>query len=844
MNHSIFQSGFRITFCICFILNLQVGNKLIAQHRVDPFDIMAKESFDKIPLRKLVKQGSERMINPESKTSTSTAKLNFSALRQLLQSSSHAWKTELKLPTQKSKSELILKEYTIIDPEMSVFEDDGQSMQKIEIGTFKTYKGFLENDPYSMVNLCVTEDAIFGTILSSSGKNFSIFTQSLPSSEEATLVISEDKLDKLPELGSICGTDDYRHYIESENILNTRLRDNCKKVGITIRTDYDLYRSMRSTFKITSYIFSLFNSVHSIYRKEDIQLSITEIIVNTAPDGFKHISSNEDLDYARAKWPNYNGNLTLLISGFSKSNAPALGGVAYVNSLCYKSYSFAFANVIGSFLNYPTYSWDTYVTAHEIGHVLGSRHTHACVWGPQKNKALDNCYSPEGSCAPVENSSTKGTLMSYCHLTGRPGIDFTLGLGQEPGDVIRNKVRSSSCLGNYIPTANTLVTANTEVYANLECTDGSYTHYYFDNNTIEVSDDILIASIAKNSQNIGSVTDGSLIVMSATTLQYGSKYGTSIQASYCPINMAMNVINKYWQVNSKYILNKPISVKIAFNKQDFADLQGIKPDLKEDELKLFTLQSPALVDPASNHANSTPVLFTEYQYSKSSATSKMWKYNMVSDNQITGEFSMSKSGGIGIGFWGKPLPAFQQFNSLEATKTSTSNRLTIKSTHDNTTKRFVIERSIDGFNFDSISFVFASSSPVYSTKTYYCSDFRLSAFEVYYRIKAVQANGRFEYSKIISLSSSYNSNSTAILYPNPNRGTEAVLEYSSTAAKKALIEITDYMGTKLRYIEYNVSIGKNYIAFPLENFSEGVYYVNIINETPNIQLKFIVDRGL
>ncbi|MBK8153310.1 MAG: T9SS type A sorting domain-containing protein [Saprospiraceae bacterium] len=193
---------------------------------------------------------------------------------------------------------------------------------------------------------------------------------------------------------------------------------------------------------------------------------------------------------------------------------------------------------------------------------------------------------------------------------------------------------------------------------------------------------------------------------------------------------------------------------------------------------------------------------------------------------------------------GKPLPAFQQFNSLEATKTSTSNRLTIKSTHDNTTKRFVIERSIDGFNFDSISFVFASSSPVYSTKTYYCSDFRLSAFEVYYRIKAVQANGRFEYSKIISLSSSYNSNSTAILYPNPNRGTEAVLEYSSTAAKKALIEITDYMGTKLRYIEYNVSIGKNYIAFPLENFSEGVYYVNIINETPNIQLKFIVDRGL
>jgi hypothetical protein len=36
--------------------------------------------------------------------------------------------------------------------------------------------------------------------------------------------------------------------------------------------------------------------------------------------------------------------------------------------------------------------------------------------------------------------------MSYCHLDGRPGINFNLGFGPQPGDAIRNRVLNASCL--------------------------------------------------------------------------------------------------------------------------------------------------------------------------------------------------------------------------------------------------------------------------------------------------------------------------------------------------------------------------------------------------------------
>ena len=68
---------------------------------------------------------------------------------------------------------------------------------------------------------------------------------------------------------------------------------------------------------------------------------------------------------------------------------------------------------------------------------MGSEHTHKCVWNGN-NTAIDGCYEPEGSCVRPPAPST-GTIMSYCPR------DFAKGFGSQPGNVIRNFVKTAPC---------------------------------------------------------------------------------------------------------------------------------------------------------------------------------------------------------------------------------------------------------------------------------------------------------------------------------------------------------------------------------------------------------------
>lgn len=67
--------------------------------------------------------------------------------------------------------------------------------------------------------------------------------------------------------------------------------------------------------------------------------------------------------------------------------------------------------------NVPNYSWSVQVVTHEFGHLLGSKHTHACVWNGN-NTAIDGCAGgTEGGCSTPGIPFNGGTIMSYCHMT-------------------------------------------------------------------------------------------------------------------------------------------------------------------------------------------------------------------------------------------------------------------------------------------------------------------------------------------------------------------------------------------------------------------------------------------
>jgi hypothetical protein len=111
--------------------------------------------------------------------------------------------------------------------------------------------------------------------------------------------------------------------------------------------------------------------------------------------------------------------------------------------LCSSSYKHAFSNIYNTYSTVPTYSWTVNVFAHEMGHNLGSNHTQWCGW---TGGALDNCYTTEGGCAAGPAPVNGGTIMSYCHLSGVVGVNFSNGFGTQPGNKIRSRYNAAACI--------------------------------------------------------------------------------------------------------------------------------------------------------------------------------------------------------------------------------------------------------------------------------------------------------------------------------------------------------------------------------------------------------------
>lgn len=197
-------------------------------------------------------------------------------------------------------------------------------------------------------------------------------------------------------------------------------------------TAYNLYTSKGSTQAVTNYMTSVFNNFQLMNNNEQIGSKLNQLYIWTTADSY-----NNSLDNFSANRSNFGANLATL---FSTTGG---GGVAWLDQICGSNeyYKHGFCGSMGEPVpGIPNYSWPVNVTTHEIGHNLGSPHTHACSW---TGGAIDGCgpaagYS-EGCNGPIPSNG--GTIMSYCHLNS-VGMNFTLGFGTQPGNLIRSRVNS------------------------------------------------------------------------------------------------------------------------------------------------------------------------------------------------------------------------------------------------------------------------------------------------------------------------------------------------------------------------------------------------------------------
>lgn len=231
--------------------------------------------------------------------------------------------------------------------------------------------------------------------------------------------------------------------------------------------DYSLYVAAGGNLQtLADYISGFFNSVSTIYQNENIPFQIAYIAAYTQPDPMSNAPSTYEMRQifgAQIQNNTQGGDITNLLS----IRNDVSGGLAYIRSLCQpynpadSSGSYCVSVIEGNYLPYPNYSWTVTVVAHEMGHNVGSRHTHACVWprpgggvGPIDTciiNAENSTFSgfPE-ACVPIQPvqgcySPANGTVMSYCHFCNTTYLGN--GFGPLPGDTIRLRfMQAQNCL--------------------------------------------------------------------------------------------------------------------------------------------------------------------------------------------------------------------------------------------------------------------------------------------------------------------------------------------------------------------------------------------------------------
>ena len=228
----------------------------------------------------------------------------------------------------------------------------------------------------------------------------------------------------------------------SPGILNGGKGD----VRIDVVADHQMFLDNGSSKELTvNKVNGIMAQVKTMFARDGLGITVQKVEVweNKADDPTWGLTSASPVLFAFAT--NYRSKMQGHMAHLLSTRSGNLGGIAHLSSACGKPS--AFSNIRNTFsTDLRVFDWTIKVVAHEIGHNLGSQHTHWCGWTlPDGTKgAIDGCGTPEGSCVrpplPI-----KGTVMSYCH-TRSVGVDLSLGFGPIPLKFIKDRIATATCL--------------------------------------------------------------------------------------------------------------------------------------------------------------------------------------------------------------------------------------------------------------------------------------------------------------------------------------------------------------------------------------------------------------
>jgi hypothetical protein len=155
---------------------------------------------------------------------------------------------------------------------------------------------------------------------------------------------------------------------------------------------------------------------------------------------------------------------------------------------------------------------------------------------------------------------------------------------------------------------------------------------------------------------------------------------------------------------------------------------------------------------------------------------------------------------------------------------NSANRLKWTTANEKNVSHFEIERSSDGLEFNNIGTTKAMGHT--SSQDYTFIDAHPLSIFNYYRLKMMDVDGSFTYTKVVSVDNSTGQNNKITVYPNPFTDVLTLAFENSNAPKTALvIELSDALGRSV-WLQ-NLTTGTQAIDIQTASLPSGTYFLSI-----------------
>ncbi|MBL7777598.1 MAG: T9SS type A sorting domain-containing protein [Chitinophagales bacterium] len=408
---------------------------------------------------------------------------------------------------------------------------------------------------------------------------------------------------------------------------------------------------------------------------------------------------------------------------------------------------------------------------------------------------------------------------------------------------------------NQVPTA--IPHAVGTFTATRECLDvaSGYTHY-FDNGadaTANTADDRRILSLKKNGNNIGTVGVGGFDVKVTLDPNYGSNgYKIGLPgATYVQNNVnTWAVMARWWDVVPTTQPGSDVEVQFYFDETDYQDVlnmaasQGWEPiQVPYLDLQFYKMIGNINPSPATGHPGVTPTDVQIYDVNAYHPNVKQWFYSPFGSDHIA-RFAVNSFSGGGGGFGGGGQGALP-VELLYLTATAIDNNyisVDWATVLEINNAGFEVQRSTDAQNWSTISWVAGNNNSTVQHTYQYKDQNVQKGIVYYYRLKQIDNDSHYEYTKIVSaILNGKNTFTVLDFVPNPTLDQTSLL-ITANAGTEITVEFYSGIGEKMSSGKYVLNVGVNTIPFVVHQLAAGTFTAIVTNGNEVYSKKLIVTR--